>query len=181
MGRLARASREGLGSEDQGFWDNISEAHGGKADGPFSALVHVPPLGSRVSDLEMYWRTIGELPHADRELVVITIAREAEAKFPWAVHERGARTRGTRPEAIEVVRRKGSVESLTGRERVLVNVARSLSRTAHLQDDLYAEALAELGERQLIEVVALCGHYTMIGFVANAFEVDPPEGVALWE
>jgi hypothetical protein len=41
---------------------------------------------------------------------------------------------------------------------------------------LYARALADLGERQLVEVVALTGHYSLIGLLLNGFAVPPREG-----
>jgi hypothetical protein len=40
---------------------------------------------------------------------------------------------------------------------------------------LYTQALAELGRRQLIETVALIGHYSLIGLTVNAFDVAPPD------
>ncbi len=40
----------------------------------------------------------------------------------------------------------------------------------------FARGLAELGERQLVEVVTLVGHYCLIGFIANGFDVQPPDG-----
>jgi hypothetical protein len=37
-------------------------------------------------------------------------------------------------------------------------------------------ALAELGRRQLIETVALTGHYSLVGLVVNGFDVEAPQG-----
>jgi hypothetical protein len=45
-----------------------------------------------------------------------------------------------------------------------------------LSDDLFARAQQELNRRQLIEVIALVGHYSTIGFVANTFDIEAPEG-----
>jgi hypothetical protein len=42
-------------------------------------------------------------------------------------------------------------------------------------DAQYAEVVAELGERQLIELVALIGHYSLIGLTLGAFEVPQPD------
>jgi 4-carboxymuconolactone decarboxylase len=77
--------------------------------------------------------------------------------------------------AIEAVRQNGALEQLTARERLLVEVVRALLRTRALPDDLYARALAELGRQQLIETVALAGHYSLIGITVNAFDVAPPD------
>jgi 4-carboxymuconolactone decarboxylase len=67
------------------------------------------------------------------------------------------------------------LEQLTARERLLVEVVRALLRTRALPDDLYARALAKLGRQQLIETVALAGHYSLIGLTVNAFDVAPPD------
>jgi len=56
-----------------------------------------------------------------------------------------------------------------------VEIVRTLLRTHTLPDELYSRALAELGRQQLIETVALAGHYSLIGLTVNAFDVAPPE------
>ena len=35
-----------------------------------------------------------------------------------------------------------------------------------------------LGERGLVELVSLCGYYTLVSFTLNAFAVPLPDGVA---
>jgi hypothetical protein len=40
---------------------------------------------------------------------------------------------------------------------------------------LYTRAHVELGRQQLIEIVALVGHYSLIGLTVNAFDVAPPD------
>jgi len=56
-----------------------------------------------------------------------------------------------------------------------VEIARAVLRTRTLPEDLYARGLAELGERQLVELVALVGYYGLIGVILNSFEVPPPD------
>jgi 4-carboxymuconolactone decarboxylase len=123
-------------------------------------------------------RNHGSLPDAERELAIIATAREGEARFAFQAHERAGRAAGTRPEAIEVVRGKGSLEGLTPRERVIVEVVRSLNREHKIPDGLFQRALAELGRELLVELVALSGYYGLVGFVLNAFEVDLPADAA---
>jgi 4-carboxymuconolactone decarboxylase len=137
--------------------------------------MHVPALADRVAALEDYFRFNAVLPAADRELVIMATAREMGARYPWARHEARGREVGTRTEAIEAVRLNGTLEQLTARERLLVEVVRALLRTRALPDDLYARALAKLGRQQLIETVALAGHYSLIGLTVNAFDVAPPD------
>lgn len=174
MSRLPVIDREALTPEDQAVWDRIAAVRTG-VRGPFGVLMHVPALAGRVAALEDYFRFDAALPPIDRELVIMATAREMGARYPWARHEARGREVGTRTEAIEAVRADGTLEQLTARERLLVEIVRSLLRTHTLPDALYTQALAELGRRQLIETVALIGHYSLIGLTVNAFDVAPPD------
>ena len=174
MSRLPVIDREALTPEDQAVWDRIAAVRTG-VRGPFGVLMHVPALAGRVAALEDYFRFDAALPPIDRELVIMATAREMGARYPWARHEARGREVGTRTEAIEAVRADGKLEQLTAHERLLVEIVRSLLRTHTLSDALYTQALAELGRRQLIETVALIGHYSLIGLTVNAFDVAPPD------
>ena len=174
MSRLPSINRDALAPDDQAVWDRIATVRTG-VRGPFGVLMHVPTLADRVAALEDYFRFNAALPAVDRELVIMATAREMNARYPWARHEARGREVGTRTEAIEAVRLNGTLEHLTGRERLLVEIVRALLRTHGLPDALYTQALAELDRQQLIETVALVGHYSLIGLTVNAFDVAPPE------
>ena len=174
MSRLPAINRDALAPDDQAVWDRIAAVRAG-VRGPFGVLMHVPALADRVAALEDYFRFNAALPAVDRELVIMATAREMGARYPWARHEARGREVGTRTEAIEAVRLNGALEQLTARERLLVEIVRTLLRTRALPDALYTRALAELGRQQLIETVALAGHYSLIGLTVNAFGVEPPE------
>ena len=176
MSRLPAVRREDLGAEDAETWDAIAETHRGAVAGPFSALIHVPPLAGRVSDLEGYFRFSGLLDPPERELIVCTVTRELGAAFPYAIHLGIAREVGTREEALAVVEARAGLDGLEPREALLIEVARSLCRQHTLPALLYARAAVELGDKQLVEAVTLAGHYSMISLVVNAFDVRPPEG-----
>jgi 4-carboxymuconolactone decarboxylase len=174
MSRLPAINRDALAPDDQAIWDRIAAVRTG-VRGPFGALMHVPALAERVAALEDYFRFNATLPAVDRELVIMATAREMKARYPWARHEARGREVGTRTEAIEAVRVDGTLEQLTARERLLVEIVRTLLRTKALPEALYRQGLAELGRQQLIETVALAGHYSLIGLTVNAFDVAPPD------
>jgi 4-carboxymuconolactone decarboxylase len=155
-------------------WDRIAAVRGG-VRGPFGVLMHVPQLADGVRALEDYCRFDGDLPAADRELVILVTAREMEARYAWARHEHRAHAEGTPREAVDAVRANGPLDGLTKRDRLLIEITRSLLRTRRLTDAQYAEMVAEVSERQLIELVALAGHYSLIGLTLGAFEVPQPD------
>ena len=174
MSRLPTVKREDLSEADHHAWDEIARTHRGSVAGPFSALIHVPPMGLRVSELEGYFRFEGQLSPADRELIVCTVTKHHGAVFPYQIHDNLAREAGTRAEALQVVASGSDVAGLTSRETLLIELARELCKRSTLSPESYDRAKAELGEKVLVEAVTLCGHYTMISFVANSFEILPP-------
>jgi len=62
------------------------------------------------------------------------------------------------------------------RERLVVEIVRSILRNHRLSEELFTLGLAEWGPEKIVEMVALIGHSCTISAVANAFEVLPPEG-----
>jgi len=181
MSRLPAVSRDALAPEDQAVWDRIAAVRTGVrtgGGGPFGVLMHVPALADRVAALEDYFRFNAALPAPERELVILATAREMGARYPWIRNEARGRQVGTRTEAIEAVRANGPLEGLTARERLLVEIVRSLLRARGLPEELFARGLAELGRQQLVETVALAGHYSLVGLVVDAFDVAPPDDSA---
>jgi 4-carboxymuconolactone decarboxylase len=176
--RLPTIKREDLSPENQKRWDRITAGRtGGGGGGPYSALIYAPLLADLLATAENYYRKDAALAEADRELVILATAREFETHYPWTRHEIRGRQAGLREEAIETIRAHGSLEKLTPRERMLVEIVRNLLRQHRLSEEIFTMALAELGPQKLVELVALIGHYSTIGSVANAFDVRPPDGM----
>ncbi len=58
----------------------------------------------------------------------------------------------------------------------MYTVARQLSLAGRLNQEAYDAAHRFLGDAGMVELVSLCGYYTLISFLLNAFEVPlPPE------
>jgi 4-carboxymuconolactone decarboxylase len=59
---------------------------------------------------------------------------------------------------------------------MIYDVARSLHEAHGLTKTLYEEAEDVLTLRGLIEVIGLCGYYTMVSMTLNSFEFELPAG-----
>jgi len=59
---------------------------------------------------------------------------------------------------------------------VIYDVARALHEAKGLPQPLYDEAMRLLGERGLVEVIGLCGYYTMVSMTLNAYQFPLPDG-----
>ena len=125
---------------------------------------------------EDYFRTQSLLPDTDREIIILTAAREVDARYAWLRHEIRAHNLKIQPSVIEALRAKAPLSQFTGRERLLVEFTRTLMHDHTLSDELFARMESEFGRAKFIEAVGLLGHYMTIGTVIRMFDVKPPEG-----
>jgi len=175
MSQLPAITREQLAPENQAIWDSVMKGRSGGA-GPYGTLMHAPEMAECYSALEGYFRDRGMLAKPDKEIIILAVARELGARFPWSRHEIRARQVGVRSEALETLRANGAVNTLTTHEKIVIETARSLVRERRLSDELFARAQAELGIGPLVEAVGLVGHYNFISMVARTFDLDVPPG-----
>jgi len=182
--RLAPLRREQLDETRAGLWDSITSGRGqqivgpdGGLAGPFNAWVHAPSTGSRLLALGTVLRFETSIDRRLLELAIITVGAHWKAEFEWYAHSRMAREAGVSDAVIEAVRRGDPPPFADDAERVVHAVARELVTTGSLSDSAYAEADALLGPEGLVELVSLCGYYTLVSFTLNAFSVPLPEGV----
>ena len=86
MSRLPAAKREDLTPEHQQIWDHIHAVRSG-GGGPYSMLMHSPAMAQHFAATEDYFRTQSLLPDTDREIIILTAAREVDARYAWLRHE----------------------------------------------------------------------------------------------
>ncbi len=68
-----------------------------------------------------------------------------------------------------------------GVERAVYAVARQLSLAGRLDTETYDAAHRLLGDAGMVELVSLCGYYTLVSFLLNAFAVPlPPDATPMW-
>lgn len=175
MSRIPRAKREELSPEHQQIWDHIHAVRTG-GGGPYSMLLHSPGMAQHFAATEDYFRNQSLLADNDREIIILTAAREVSARYAWTRHEIRAHKVGIKAEVIEALRARAAADQFTGREKLLVEFTRALLRDHELPDELFARMESEFGYAKFVEAVGLLGHYITIGTVIRAFDVRPPEG-----
>jgi len=178
MGQLESLSREQLLSpDDQRIWDHVYSGRtpGG---GPYAVLMHSPKMAEHFSNVENYFRNSGKLDPVDKELIILTIARAMDVRYPWSRHEIRARQLGMRAEALETLRANAPLDALNDHERLIVEMTSALLHDRKMSDEMFARARAELGDERLVEAVGLVAHYNFISMVARTFDLDAPPGIA---
>ena len=111
-------------------------------------LMHSPEVAGRTAQLGTYVRFESTLAPVERELTILTAARECDCAFEWAAHVPLAREAGVREEAIAVVGRRGELDALQDEEAFIVRYGRELLTDHRVGETTFAAARSRLGERR---------------------------------
>ena len=183
MTRLPDLRRDQLSAPALEVWDSVVGTRGaqlvndnGALVGPFNAFVHAPDVGRQLSALGAVLRFGTSIDRRLTEVAIITVGARWKAEFEWWAHARMAREHGVPTEVVDAIGRGEGPPFSADDERTVYAVARELTRDGHVSDETYAAAAQLLGDAGLVELVSLCGYYTLISYLLNAFAVPLPPG-----
>ena len=87
-----------------------------------------------------------------------------------------AREHGVSDAVVDAIGRGGDPPFEAEDERAIYTAIRQLTSTGRLGQDVYDAAQRLLGDAGMVELVSLCGYYTLISYLLNAFTVPLPPG-----
>jgi len=185
--RIPYVRREELGPEGQQLWDSIVNGRGdrvtadGGLAGPFNAFVTAPGAGRRLSALGATLRFGTSIERRLSEIAIITTGARWQAEFEWWAHARMAREHGVAGAVVDAIGDGEDPPFEADDERAVYAVARQLAHAGCLDREIYDDAHRYLGDAGMVELVSLCGYYTLISFLLNAFAVPlPPDAAPMW-
>lgn len=175
MARLKRITgKNDVPAEHHAIVDAIIASRGA-VQGPFTMLLHCPPLAERIMRLGAYVRFEGKLDHRVRVLAAMTAARELDAVYVWGAQTGQARKQGVPEATITAIRERHS-RGLPPEDAQIVDFTRELIRK-HRVDAASVEALRRrFDDEQLIELTGTIGYYSMLAMTANACELEAAPG-----
>lgn len=176
--RLTPPDPADYSNEQRRVHEQIASGPRGRVRGPLAIWLHRPQLAEAAQALGAYCRYDTTLAPRLSELAILIMAVSWQAEFEWFAHKPIALAAGLEPEVVEALR-TGQPPVFTDPEAEIVHrVTVSLAQSHTLPDDLYTRALEVLGRDRLVDLVGLCGYYTLISMTLVAFDVPLPEGSA---
>src|SRR3990172_2886937 len=180
MARLTSiTSTNQVPAEHHPIVDAIVESRG-SVHGPFTMLLHCPPLAGRLARLGAYVRFEGKLDKRVRVLAAMTVAREFDAVYVWGAQTGAARRQGVPEATIAAIREKHS-RGIPAHDAQIVEFTRDLIRK-HRVDAASMKALQQrFGDEQFIELTGTIGYYSMLAMTVNACELDAGAGAEVFQ
>jgi len=175
--RLPKLSYEQLSPEQKVVWDEVVAGPRKKMHGPFFIWLHSPELLNRGQKLGLYARFQSSLPPRLSELCILMMAAHWKASGEWIDHAPIAGDLGVDADALEALRKGLPAKFKKDDEIATYEFAQQLLHTREVSDATYNRAKDILGERGVLDVVAVLGYYSMIAMSMKAFAMKP-EGLA---
>ena len=176
--RLKLLSPGEMNADQKQTYEEAIAGKRGAPPAPMMAWLNSPEMARHATRLGETLRFNTIFPAKLSEIAILVTARHWTAHYEWWAHKRLALKGGTDPKIIDDIRDRRTPVFDDPKGQMIYDVAKSLHEGHGLSDTLYAEAVKVLGERGLVEVIGLCGYYTLVSLTLNTFEVGLPDGEA---
>ena len=175
MARIQLTPLTEMTPEQRSVYDEAAGGLRGHAPAPMTAWLQNAELARRAQKLGEFIRFEMSLPPRLRELAILVVARHWSAHHEWRVHKKIALEAGVSTDVAADIaaRRRPSFKNKA--DRVVYELATQMLETRSIPDDLYKEAISELGEQQVVELVGVLGYYSFVSITLVAFEIGLPE------
>lgn len=179
MTRYPELDEEALTPEQRTIFDEIVSGPRGTVVGPLRVWMHSPGLAERAQALGQYARYDSVLPEHLSEVAILVTARYWSSGFEWTHHAPIAVAAGVPEAAVRAISRAQHVAFDDPEMQVVFDFAVELHRNKRVSDRTYCAAEQALGLQACIDLVGVCGYYTLISMTINVFDVPEGDGQQL--
>ncbi|NQV99869.1 MAG: carboxymuconolactone decarboxylase family protein [Rhodospirillales bacterium] len=176
MTRILPLMPDQMTARQQQVSETIASGPRGAVRGPLAVWLYRPELADRAQALGQYCRFESCLPPRLSELAILVTARLWNSEYEWAAHKPIALKGGLAPEIVEAIRCGREPAFAQADEAVVYRFATSLHQNRHIDDALYADAVAILGDEGVVDLTGILGYYTLISMTINVFKVATADG-----
>ncbi|MCH2657251.1 MAG: carboxymuconolactone decarboxylase family protein [Dehalococcoidia bacterium] len=145
----------------------------GTLTGPFNAMLYSPQIGNTLQELGAQLRFHSELPPNLLELAIITIGAHWKAQFEFWIHSKLAKEAGITEDVINAIK-SFQTPNLKNEEKIIYDFCQEMLDRKRISTNNYEKALELLGEKGVLELVALLGYYSTISILLNTFDISIP-------
>ena len=176
MTRLIEIPIEQMTDAQRKLHEKIASGPRGGVRGPFLAWLKSPAYLARLEETGRYLRYDTLFEPRLSEFAILITARFWSSQYEWYAHEPLARKGGLSPEIIKAVQENRRPAEMAADEEAIYDFCTALHENHFVSDEVYQNAFVHFGERGLVELIGLIGHYTTVSMTLNAFELQVPEG-----
>lgn len=174
--RISAPDPEALAPAGRAVFDAAIRTFGAPL-GPRIPLLHSPDLAVAWSQMGLALRK-SPLKPALRELAILVVGQHWRADFEWYAHAPKAAAAGVTEAQLDDIINGRTPDFDDEEKRLVVAYCRELVLSRQVTDATYDATKQLLGERLIVDLTALAGHFTNVAMTLNAHRVQLPPGVS---
>ncbi|GAB3635634.1 carboxymuconolactone decarboxylase family protein [Hymenobacter arcticus] len=189
-GRLALLSPDKLDSDQKKLYNQLQDTmvpwakkSGFQADtydnrliGPFNAMLRSPLLSKALLEVTAAEGKETSLSERVRQVVILTVGASWQAAYELYAHAAAGQKAGFDEPTIRELVAGQKPASLSLDEAVAFDFTQRLTKQHQIDTELYERALIAFGEKGVVDMIYLAGHYMTISGLLNTFAVPAPAG-----
>ena len=176
MSRHPKLDESALSADQQVVHEAIVSGPRGAVVGPLRVWLQSPGLAKQAQALGQYARYDSVLPQVLSELAILVTARYWSSGFEWAHHAPIALDAGLPSDAVDAISHAKRHTFEDAVMQAVFDFAVELHLLKNVSDATYEKALTLLGQQACVDLVGICGYYTLISMTINVFDVPDGEG-----
>jgi 4-carboxymuconolactone decarboxylase len=174
--RLKLLSPGEMSPDQKQTYDESIAGKRGKPPPPMMAWLNSPEMARHATRLGGFLRFDTLFGSKLSEIAILVTARHWTSHYEWFAHKRLALAAGLSLDVIDAIRDRRTPKFDDPKAQMIYDVARSLHEGHGVSKTLYDAAVKVLSERGIVEIIGLCGYYTMVSMTLNTFEFELPAG-----
>ena len=172
---------EQMTDAQKNMYESIANGPRGGFRGPYGPLLYSAETGNRMQKLGEHLRYNSSLPPRLSEYAILITGRFGTANYEWSMHRPQAIKAGLAESIIEDLLHNKRPEGMQPDEGAIYDFCTALHKKHTITDALFEQAVSLFGEQGIVDLIGLCGYYTMIAMVLNVAEIPaPPGGESPW-
>jgi len=178
MTRFPRLAPEQMTAEQREVAAEIAAGPRGEVRGPFIALLHNAGLARRMQQLGEHLRWGSKLPPRTIELAVLITARRWSCQHEWYMHEKLARKANLEDPIIAALAEGREPKNLSAEDAAVYAFCKEAHASGRVGDAAFEAVKARFGLDGALELLALCGYYSLMAMVLNTAGMPLPDDAA---
>jgi 4-carboxymuconolactone decarboxylase len=171
--RMPLIPREAMDEAQRAAADELVAGPRKGVKGPFIPLLRSPQLLSRLQKVGEYLRFESALPRRLNEFATLVVSRAWSQQFEWFTHVPLALEAGTSTETIDALREGRRPGGMSPGEQMIYDFTTELLTNRGVSDATYRACVEALGERGVVDLVALVGYFATVSMVLNVAHTPP--------
>ena len=171
MTRIRDWKVEDLTEEQKKIHDTIVSGPRGHVVGPLRIWLNNPGLARSAQTVGEYARYGTSLSKGLSELAIITTGRVWSSAFEWEHHAPLAIEGGIDPENVNIISMGQRPNFTKKEEEAVFDFAAEANILKNVSDNTYNNLVNILNETAAIDIVGICGYYSLISMTLNDFKV----------